>query len=70
MQGILDRYVGRTVLLAILLATLTLVGLSVLIKFVEQLKQVGQGQYDIWAAAWYVLLSTPKELVMFRNNFV
>ena len=65
MLGILDRYVGRTVLMAILLATLTLVGLSALIKFVEQLKQVGQGQYDVWVAALYVLLSTPKELVMF-----
>ena len=36
--GILDRYVGRSVVLSILLCTLTLAGLSVLIKFVEQLR--------------------------------
>ena len=65
MFGILDRYVGRSVLMAILLCTLLLVGLSALIKYVEQLKQVGEGNYDAVAAGWYVLLSMPRELVLF-----
>ncbi|MFC3912730.1 LPS export ABC transporter permease LptG [Pseudaeromonas sharmana] len=65
MFGILDRYVGRSVLMAILLCTLLLVGLSALIKYVEQLKQVGEGNYDAIAAGWYVLLSMPRELVLF-----
>ncbi len=65
MFGILDRYVGRTVLMAVLLCTLVLVGLSALIKYVEQLKHVGSGNYDSIAAAWYVLFSIPKELVLF-----
>jgi lipopolysaccharide export system permease protein len=65
MFGILDRYVGRSVLLSILLCTLLLVGLSALIKYVEQLKQVGAGGYDAIAAGWYVLLSVPRELVLF-----
>lgn len=65
MFGILDRYVGRSVLMAVLLCTLVLVGLSALIKYVEQLRQVGTGNYDSIAAAWYVLFSIPKELVLF-----
>ena len=65
MFGILDRYVGRSVLMAVLLCTLVLVGLSALIKYVEQLKDVGEGSYNSIAAAWYVLFSIPKELVLF-----
>ena len=60
MFGILDRYVGRSVLMAVLLCTLVLVGLSALIKYVEQLKDVGEGSYNSIAAAWYVLFSIPK----------
>ena len=65
MFGILDRYVGRSVLMSILLCTLMLVGLSALIKYVEQMKSVGAGSYDAIAAGWYVLYSIPKELVLF-----
>lgn len=65
MFGILDRYVGRSVLMSVLLCTLVLVGLSALIKYVEQLKDVGEGSYNSIAAAWYVLYSIPKELVLF-----
>ena len=65
MFGILDRYVGRSVLMSILLCTLMLVGLSALIKYVEQMKSVGSGSYDAIAAGWYVLYSIPKELVLF-----
>ncbi len=65
MFGILDRYVGRSVLMAILLCTLMLVGLSALIKYVEQMKHVGSGTYDAITAGWYVLYSIPKELVLF-----
>ena len=65
MFGILDRYVGRSVLMSILLCTLMLVGLSALIKYVEQMKHVGSGTYDVITAGWYVLYSIPKELVLF-----
>ena len=44
MFGILDRYVGRTVIMAILMCTVMLVGLSSLIKFVDQLQNVGEGR--------------------------
>ena len=38
------------------LSLFVLVGLSDIIKFVEQMKHVGKGDYDIISAAYFVLL--------------
>ncbi|WP_375057178.1 LPS export ABC transporter permease LptG [Zobellella sp. DQSA1] len=65
MFSILDRYIGRTVLMSILLCELTLVGLSAIIRYVEQLRSVGEGSYTLLTAFYYVLLSMPKEIVLF-----
>lgn len=65
MLTIFDRYVGRTVLMAMLLCELTLVGLSAIIRYVEQLRSVGQGTYNLLSAFYYVLLSMPQEIVLF-----
>lgn len=65
MFGILDRYIGRVIFMSILLCEITLVGLAGLIKYVEQLKSVGDGNYDMINALYYVLLSMPKEAVLF-----
>ncbi|MGL5225434.1 MAG: LPS export ABC transporter permease LptG [Aeromonas sp.] len=65
MFGILDRYIGRVIFMAIVLCEVTLVGLAALIKYVEQLKSVGDGHYDMMSALYYVLLSMPKEAVLF-----
>lgn len=65
MFTIFDRYIGRTVLMAMLLCELTLVGLSAIIRYVEQLRSVGQGTYTLLSAFYYVLLSMPQELVLF-----
>lgn len=65
MLTILDRYIGRTVLMSILLCELTLVGLSAIIRYVEQLRSVGQGSYTLLSALHYVLLSMPQEIVLF-----
>ena len=65
MFGILDRYIGRVIFMSILLCELTLVGLAALIKYVEQLKAVGEGNYDMLNALYFVLLSMPKEAVLF-----
>ncbi|MCE2596281.1 LPS export ABC transporter permease LptG [Motilimonas cestriensis] len=64
-MGILDRYIGRTIIAATLLCLLTLVGLSAIIKFVEQLGKVGEGDYDVMLAGLYVLLKMPKEIELF-----
>ncbi|MGL5949777.1 MAG: LPS export ABC transporter permease LptG [Aeromonas sp.] len=65
MFGIIDRYIGRVIFMSIVLCELTLVGLAALIKYVEQLKAVGDGHYDMLKALYFVLLSMPKEAVLF-----
>ncbi|MGO5000009.1 LPS export ABC transporter permease LptG [Oceanisphaera sp. W20_SRM_FM3] len=65
MFTIFDRYIGRTVLMAILLCELTLVGLSAVIRYVEQLRSVGEGTYTLLSAFYFVLLSMPQEVVLF-----
>ncbi|AEY00651.1 lipopolysaccharide ABC transporter permease [Oceanimonas sp. GK1] len=65
MFNILDRYIGRTVLMAMLLCEFVLVGLSAIIRYVEQLRSVGEGSYTLLSAFYYVLLSMPKEIVLF-----
>ena len=64
-MGILDRYIGKTILLATFLSLFVLTGLSGIIKFVEQMKNVGQGTYDAWDAAYFVILKMPVEIAEF-----
>lgn len=65
MFGILDRYVGRTVLSAILICTFSLVGLSSIIKFIDQLGNVGDGDFTALHALYRVILLMPGEIVLF-----
>lgn len=65
MITILDRYIARTLLSTVTLTLSILVGLSALIKFVEQLRKLGEGDYDMTVAALYVLLSLPREIEQF-----
>lgn len=65
MLKIYETYIARALVSAIALTLLILVSLSGLIKFVEQLRQIGRGDYDMVVAGIYVLLSLPKELEMF-----
>ncbi|WP_413700186.1 hypothetical protein ACLKMH_23540 [Psychromonas sp. KJ10-10] len=48
MMGIIDRYIGKTIFASTFLSLFVLIGLSSIIKFVEQMKNVGQGTYDVW----------------------
>ncbi len=65
MFKILDLYIARTLLATTGLSLSVLVGLSALIKFIEQMKQLGRGSYDMTAAGIYVLLSLPREIEQF-----
>ncbi|MFD0708146.1 lipopolysaccharide ABC transporter permease LptG [Photorhabdus luminescens] len=65
MFGVLDRYIGRTILQTILMTLFMLVSLSGIIKFVEQLRKVGQGEYTTISAGLYALLSVPKDIQIF-----
>ncbi|WP_354624819.1 LPS export ABC transporter permease LptG [Psychromonas sp. MME2] len=64
-MGILDRYVGKIIFSATMLSLFVLLGLSSIIKFVEQMKGVGKGTYGVWDAAYFVVLKIPAELVIF-----
>ena len=65
MFGVLDRYIGRNILNTILMTLFMLVSLSGIIKFVDQLRNIGQGDYSAASAGIYTLLSIPKDLEIF-----
>tara|TARA_R110002167_G_scaffold2771_5_gene13675 strand:+ start:3559 stop:4632 length:1074 start_codon:yes stop_codon:yes gene_type:complete len=62
---IIDWYIARTLLSTTAMSLCVLAGLSALIRFIEQMKQVGKGSYDMTVAAIYILLSLPREFEQF-----
>lgn len=62
---ILDRYIAITVLNAIALVTLMLVGLQLFILFVDQFGDLGRMDYGIVQATWFVLLQLPYQVYLF-----
>ncbi len=55
----LDRYIGGQALKFFLLAAAVLVSLFSLLEFVDQLRFVGHGRYDVGDALTYVALTVP-----------
>ena len=51
--GVLDRYIGKSIFTSILMTLFLLVSLSGIIKFVDLLKNAGQGSYDALGAGMY-----------------
>lgn len=64
-MNLLERYIAKTILLAIALVTLMLVGLQVFILFVEQIDSLGQGYYGVAQASSYVFLQMPWQVYLF-----
>lgn len=65
MFGVLDRYIGKTIFNTIIIALFILVSLSGIIKFIDQLRRVGQGSYTALGAGIFTLLSIPKDIKIF-----
>ena len=65
MFSIIDIYIASTLLGTVFVTLTTLIGLSSLIKFVEQLRKVGEGDYDLVVAGVFVLYSIPRDLEQF-----
>ncbi|NIY47707.1 LPS export ABC transporter permease LptG [Cedecea colo] len=65
MFGVLDRYIGKTIFNTIMMTLFMLVSLSGIIKFVDQLKKAGQGDYTALGAGLYTILSVPKDIQIF-----
>ncbi len=59
MMGILDRYIGRSILLTSLLVLMMLVALASIFAFIGELDDVGKGSYSVAGAAQYVFLTIP-----------
>lgn len=64
-MNVLERYIGRTILASIMLTLFMLVGLGAIIKFVEEFRSVGRGSYDGLHAAYYTLLTIPRDIETF-----
>ncbi|WP_067664121.1 LPS export ABC transporter permease LptG [Ferrimonas marina] len=62
---ILDMYISRTIISTSALCLLVLTGLSGLIKFVDQLRLVGRGDFTTWDVVLYVLFLVPRDIEMF-----
>lgn len=65
MFGVLDRYIGKTIFSTILTTLFTLVSLSGIIKFVDQLRRTGQGDYGVIDAGYFTLLNIPEDIDIF-----
>lgn len=65
MISVLDRYIGRSILSTIMATLFMLVSLSGIIKFVDQLRKTGRGDYDALGALFYTALSIAKDIEIF-----
>jgi lipopolysaccharide export system permease protein len=62
-MNLLDRYIGLAALRSIFLVGLGLTTLFSLLEFVDQLRDVGQGNYRVLDAFFFVLLTAPLRLL-------
>ncbi len=62
---ILDVYIGKIIASTTAITLSVFVSLSGIIKFVEQMKAVGRGNYDLSHAALYVLYAIPRDIEIF-----
>ncbi|WP_372625968.1 LPS export ABC transporter permease LptG [Arsukibacterium sp.] len=65
MLKILDLYIGRTILATSALTLSVLIVLSALFRFIDQMRSIGRGYYDMVHAALFTLYSMPGDLVLF-----
>ena len=57
--GVLDRYIGSTVLVITMIAAGGLTVISDIITFIDQSRHLGDGDIDFMFLLWYVALLTP-----------
>ena len=56
---ILSRYIGRTVIIASVLAMAVMLSIYTFLSFVDELRDVGKGSYDLRAVTEFVLWTLP-----------
>jgi lipopolysaccharide export system permease protein len=62
---IIDAYIGRILASTTFITLVVFVSVGGIIKFVEQMKAVGRGNYDVSHAALYVLYAVPRDIEVF-----
>lgn len=62
---ILDAYIGRVIASTTFITLMVFVSVSGIIKFVEQMSDVGRGDYELAHAALYVLYAIPRDVEIF-----
>lgn len=62
---IIDFYIGRVLASTTFITLTVFVSVSGIIKFVEQMRAIGRGDYDLAHAALYVLYAVPRDVEVF-----
>lgn len=65
MIRILPRHIAKTVILATLLVMLVVAGLSYFIGLLDELRNIGEGDYGVLQAALHALFEVPYNLYQF-----
>ena len=60
--GVLNRYLFKSISMGILMAALMFLTLDVLISFIQQVNQVGKGDFTVGSAFYYTLLVIPSSI--------
>lgn len=62
---ILTRHIGTTIILAIMMVLLALIGLQIFISFINEMGDIGTGHYGLWQAIQITILSLPHNIYGF-----
>ena len=65
MYGILDRYIGKNVAIAVCLVAIALTLLSGIIHLIDALRYIGRGEIDFWFILKYVGYKLPGHCIVF-----
>lgn len=70
MINILERYIARNVIVATSFATLIITGVLTLMKLLAELKNIGEGDYSLTQAIFFVLLHLPNDIYQFSPMLI
>jgi lipopolysaccharide export system permease protein len=62
---LINKYLNKTILSAILIITLLLSSIEIFILFINQFSDIGKGNYTIWQALRFVMQEMPYEVYLF-----
>ena len=62
---LIDRYIAKTVISAVVLVICMLTGLQVFMLFVNELGDIGKGDYGVVQAFIFVLMTMPYQVYLF-----